>query len=70
MHGRGVKGDMSILDIWIDGASGAALERVNVKFELGVPRGKWLVFSELLERYRERVRGALRAQWMKGTTCR
>lgn len=59
------KGDMTILDMQIDMATGKQLEKVNVVFKLDTPRRKWLVFRELAWSYRERVRDALRAQWSR-----
>lgn len=58
------RGDMAILDMSIDGADGPALDRVNERFQLGIPRVRaWWLFSEPNYSYRERVREALLAKW-------
>lgn len=61
---------MNIIDIWIDGADGAALDRVNVHFNLQLPRRRFWIFKECNSTYRERIREAVRNQYSqigKGT---
>lgn len=56
------KGDITILDMQLDMANGAALDRVNAAFELGQVR-RWFEPRWLSGGYRERVREALRSKW-------
>jgi len=53
------KGDMTIIDVYVDRATGNALDEFDSKFELGVPRQKRWFIKESDASYRERVRGAL-----------
>lgn len=53
------KRDMTIIDVYVDAADGAVLERLNKNFQLGLPRKKWWILSERVDTYRERVRTGL-----------
>jgi hypothetical protein len=53
------KGDMTLVDIYVDGADGRKLELFNSQLKLGVPRRRRWFIKERADVYRERVRAAL-----------
>lgn len=55
------KGDMTLIDIYVDAADNAELERLNKAFDLRLTRIKrWWWFEESNASYRERVREGIR----------
>lgn len=60
------RGDMTIIDMAIDGADLTALKRVNRHFRLGASEPKWW---QSCEQFREAVREGVRSRWPSQWAC-